>query len=104
MCWHRYREYKYYFEANKDRLDRVPDLTDMSGGLSNPTYFNFVYYIALKVVARNLETDAARSAFNAALGTRMTELLAPEAAAALSASREAHGASIFRFCHVWHDD
>lgn len=35
-------EYSYYYEANKDRLPRVPDLSDESGGLSNRTYFNFV--------------------------------------------------------------
>lgn len=28
--------------ANKDRLPAIPDLSDNSGGLSNPAYFNFV--------------------------------------------------------------
>jgi hypothetical protein len=36
------QEYSYYYNANKDRLPRVPDLSDSSGGLSNRTYFNFV--------------------------------------------------------------
>ena len=36
------REYRYYYEANKDKLPAVPDLSDLSGGLSNRAYFNFV--------------------------------------------------------------
>jgi hypothetical protein len=28
--------------ANKDRLAAVPDLSDNSGGLSNPVFFSFV--------------------------------------------------------------
>lgn len=53
------REYPYYYENNKESLPRVPDLSDESGGLSNPTYFNFVTYILWKVVARNV-TDSAK--------------------------------------------
>lgn len=28
--------------ANKERLPAIPDLSDNSGGLSNPVFFNFV--------------------------------------------------------------
>lgn len=28
--------------ANKERLPAIPDLSDNSGGLSNPVYFSFV--------------------------------------------------------------
>ena len=30
----------------------MPDLSDSSGGLSNPVFFNFVYYILWKVWLR----------------------------------------------------
>lgn len=36
------REYPYVLEANRGRMPAVPDLTDLSGGLSNAAYFNFV--------------------------------------------------------------
>jgi hypothetical protein len=45
------QEYPYYYAANKDRLPAVPDLSDMSGGLSNPAFFNFLSYIIWKVRA-----------------------------------------------------
>ena len=43
------REYPYYRQSNFAALPAVPDLSDSSGGLSNPTFFNFVYYILWKV-------------------------------------------------------
>lgn len=85
------REYQYYYQANKDRLPRVPDLSDQSGGLSNPVYFNFVYYIAWKVVARELRSPEARSAFNAEVGRQMVQLVAPGAAVTIAQSREVNG-------------
>lgn len=81
------REYKYYFEANKDRLDRIPDLSDMSGGLSNPAYFNFVYYIAWKVVALQITNSETRSEFNTIFGKKLLNLVAPESRAAVTQSR-----------------
>lgn len=81
------REYKYYFEANKDRLDRIPDLSDMSGGLSNPVYFNFVYYIAWKVVALNLTSSERRSEFNTVFGKNLLDLLAPDSRDAIEHAR-----------------
>jgi hypothetical protein len=48
----RTQEYPYYYAANKDRLAVVPDLSDMSGGLSNPAFFNFLSYIIWKVRGR----------------------------------------------------
>eukprot|EP00892_Ulva_mutabilis_P005388 jgi/Ulvmu1/3220/UM015_0261.1 len=81
------REYRYYFAANRDRLDRIPDLTDMSGGLSNPTYFNFVYYIAWKLVALNLLSSEERSRFNSVFGDNLLTMVAPESRAKVQQSR-----------------
>jgi hypothetical protein len=121
----RNREYKYYFEANKSRLDRVPDLSDSSGGtlihrlpvwcekrgavallhlqtltplrnagLSNPAYFNFVYYIAWKIVARST-TPLQRDEFNRLFGCRLYGLLIPGAAERLVASKELSTGAFF---------
>ena len=49
----RSREWPYYLAANQDSLQAVPDLSDLSGGLSNPTQFNFLMYILWKVQAGN---------------------------------------------------
>ena len=70
--------FRYYFEANKDRLDRVPDLSDSSGGLSNPVYFNFVYYILWKQIAQETGPDQ-REVFGNAFGKRLTDLIVPGA-------------------------
>jgi hypothetical protein len=42
-------EYPYYRQTYAAELPGVPDLSDSSGGLSNPVFFNFVYYILWKV-------------------------------------------------------
>ena len=44
----RSREWPYYLAANRDSLQAVPDLSDLSGGLSNPAQFNFIMYILWK--------------------------------------------------------
>jgi hypothetical protein len=44
----RSREWPYYLAANRDSLQAVPDLSDLSGGLSNPSQFNFIMYILWK--------------------------------------------------------
>ena len=43
-------EFPYYRQTYAAELPAVPDLSDSSGGLSNPVYFNFVYYILWKVL------------------------------------------------------
>lgn len=86
------REYPYYFAANRDRLARVPDLADASGGLSNPAYFNFVYYIAWKVAAQRLESSDVQADFLRAFGDALLDGVAPEAARAVAAARGADGA------------
>lgn len=48
----RAREWPYYLQANRDVLQAVPDLSDLSGGLSNPAQFNFMAYILWKARAR----------------------------------------------------
>ena len=45
----RQREWPYYLEANRGVLPAIPDLSDLSGGLSNPAQFNFMAYILWKV-------------------------------------------------------
>ncbi|KAG2499349.1 hypothetical protein HYH03_002924 [Edaphochlamys debaryana] len=56
----RQREYRYYAEANG--LPRVPDLSDGTGGLSNPAYFNFLQYTLWKVLYRHVTDPAQREA------------------------------------------
>ena len=56
----RSREWPYYLAANRDTLQAVPDLSDLSGGLSNPTQFDFLMYILWK--ARQQNTLAAEFA------------------------------------------
>ena len=67
---------RYYYEANKDRLDRVPDLSDSSGGLSNPVYFNFIYYILWKQIAQVTGPEQ-REVFGSIFGRRLADLIAP---------------------------
>ena len=45
-------------QNNKQRLPALPDLSDMSGGLSNPAYFNFISYILWKVRAPSCASPA----------------------------------------------
>ncbi|KXZ56651.1 hypothetical protein GPECTOR_1g587 [Gonium pectorale] len=59
----REQEYRYYAEANRDKLPRVPDLADNAGGLSNPTYFNFVWYCLWKVVYKRVLLPEEREQF-----------------------------------------
>lgn len=70
------QEYEYYYESNKERLPRVPDLSDESGGLSNRTYFNFLSYISWKVAARHVQGPEQRTA----LCRRVGQLLLPSVA------------------------
>eukprot|EP00955_Chlamydomonas_euryale_P012820 138311-Chlamydomonas_euryale.AAC.2 len=65
------REYPYYYDANKDRLPRIPDLSDLSGGMSNTTYFNFNYYILFKVAARRAQGAELRTRLNAMYGQQL---------------------------------
>lgn len=71
------REYRYYYAANKDRLPAIPDLGDESGGLSNPTYFNFINYVLWKVASAHLR-DEQRGTFTAAVGKSLLEALDSE--------------------------
>lgn len=72
------REYPYYYQANKQRLPAVPDLSDMSGGLSNPAYFNFVSYIIWKVVARGVTGEEGRARLCRAAGVALLAEVASE--------------------------
>ncbi|GAX78310.1 hypothetical protein CEUSTIGMA_g5752.t1 [Chlamydomonas eustigma] len=74
------REYKYYYENNKDRLEPIPDLSDMAGGLSNPSYFNFVSYILWKVAARKLPSTELRTQFGLEYGRQLLKLVWDNAA------------------------
>ena len=94
----RNREYKYYYAANKDRLDRVPDLSDMSGGLSNPVLFNFVYYIAWKAACARLQDENMQQEFSDRFGDALLDALAPDARAAVQAVRGDAGAANIPCC------
>lgn len=61
----------------------------MSGGLSNPTYFNFVYYIAWKLVALNVLGSEERINFNSAFGDNLLSLVAPESRKKVQEARKA---------------
>lgn len=65
----------------------IPDLSDMSGGLSNRTYFNFTMYVQWKVIAQHLYTDEAKAAFVRGVGRRIVQEIAPEASAAAKRAR-----------------
>ncbi|GLC35826.1 hypothetical protein PLESTB_000498300 [Pleodorina starrii] len=71
----REREYRYYAEANRSQLPRIPDLADNTGGLSNPAYFNFIGYCLWKVVYRHIAAPQDREAFARAVAA---EFLARE--------------------------
>ncbi len=66
----------------------------MSGGLSNPAYFNFTSYIAWKVTARSLPSAELRNQFGAAYGQELLKAVWPQVqqeVIALSASRPWRG-------------
>lgn len=54
---------RYYSEANRTQLPRLPDLSDNTGGMSNPSYFNFISYCLWKVVYRHVSDPTKREAF-----------------------------------------
>ena len=76
------QEWPFYQRAYAARLPTLPALADgaaIGGGLSNPTYLNFVLYTQFKVLARHLDGVAARDAFSRALGDRLLATVAPGA-------------------------
>lgn len=92
----REREWPYYRSAQtvQAKLPALPDLSDSSGGLSNPVFFNFISYILWKVAARHVTGEEERRDVNLRAG----ELLAQRAlsgplqiAAAASASGSVGG-------------
>lgn len=87
----REREFKYFAATHAD-LPAVPDLSDMSGGLSNPAFFNFVFYIAWKVVSAQLPTAADQDAFSARFGSALLDAVAPGVAPQLAAAAAREGA------------
>jgi hypothetical protein len=87
------QEWPYYQRANAARLPSLPELGNgpavgspgAAGGLSNPSYLNFVLYCLFKVLARHLNTPEARTAFTRALGDRLLAAVAPGATAVAAA-------------------
>ena len=77
----RNQEYKYYLEQHKAEMPAIPDLSDNSGGLSNPAYYNFASYIQWKSAARAVLADGDRARLHQAVGLRLADALAPEALA-----------------------
>jgi hypothetical protein len=91
----REREYKYYMQANQNRLESIPDLSDLSGGLSNPVLFNFVYYIAWKAACARLNDAQLQSAFSDRFGDALLAAFAPQAAETAAKMRAQLGALQF---------
>ena len=82
------QEWPFYQHAYAARLPTLPSLADgaaTGGGLSNPTYLNFVLYTQFKVLARHLDGAAARDAFSRALGDRLLAAVAPGAVSVATA-------------------
>ena len=96
----RSREYKYYYEANKDRLDAIPELSDMSGGLSNPALFNFVYYCVWKSAYMRLPTEELQQRFSERFGDALLDNIAPDARRAMAADQCSQSAA--RCAAIYH--
>ena len=97
----RSREYKYYYEANKDRLDAIPELSDMSGGLSNPALFNFVYYCVWKSAYTRLPTEELQQRFSEHFGDALLDNIAPDARRAVAADQCSQSAArCAAACHL----
>jgi len=84
----REREWPYYRQAQQASLPAVPDLSDASGGLSNPVFFNFLSYILWKVAGRHVKDPLQRQQLNRRAGQFLAERALPESLrlAALSAA------------------
>ena len=63
----REREYPYFLASNKDMI-RIPSIGFVA---MDAAYFNFVYYIAWKIVSQNVTGAEARTAFNRDVGRNM---------------------------------
>ncbi|KAK9866449.1 hypothetical protein WJX84_012457 [Apatococcus fuscideae] len=75
----RNQEYKYYLEQHRAEMPALPELSDNSGGLSNPAYFNFCNYILWKSAARVVPDDGNRAQLVQTVGRRLVDALAPDA-------------------------
>ena len=60
----------------------IPDLSDMSGGLSNPVLFNFVAYCTWKTAGTFVASPEGRMRLSRLAGQHLAEELVPEALAA----------------------
>ena len=60
----------------------IPDLSDMSGGLSNPVLFNFVAYCTWKTAGTFVTSPEGRTRLSRLAGQHLAEELVPEALAA----------------------
>lgn len=91
----REREWPYYRNAQQGQatLPALPDLSDASGGLSNPVFFNFISYILWKVAARHVAGEEGRRAVNLRAGQLLAEraLQRPLALVAAAAAAGSNG-------------
>ncbi len=78
----RRREFPYYAEQHRSQLPLIPDLSDMSGGLSNPVLFNFVAYCTWKTAGTFVTSPEGRTRLSRLAGQHLAEELVPEALAA----------------------
>eukprot|EP00891_Asterochloris_glomerata_P008125 jgi/Astpho2/8125/Aster-x1482 len=87
----RRREFPYYAEQHRSQLPLIPDLSDMSGGLSNPVLFNFVAYCTWKTAGTFVTSPEGRTRLSRLAGQHLAEELVPEA---LAAARQRNPGSI----------
>ena len=92
----REREYPYFLASNKDMI-RIPSIGFVA---MDAAYFNFVYYIAWKIVSQNVTGAEARTAFNRDVGRNMLRQLTAEGATeTLAVSRtQLNGIAHKRLC------
>jgi len=102
----RSQEYKYYADANKDRMPVLPN-SDQGGGWSNPAFFNFAMYCTWKTAFDLVGPGEQRTELINRAGALLVEKLTPGALSALAATRgtpRAIIAAVERFLRVLQEE
>lgn len=73
------QEWPYYKEAFQHELpEQLGDLVENDGGMTYPSYFNFLSYVQWKVVADKLEDRESKNAFVRKVGRNAWNVYKPE--------------------------